>query len=254
MGLRVATEERARFDDIRPLRKSLAPPFVVLVNGMKLWEIQRQDLQCDPPLLPATETRSDSDGPATTREDAAQSRATNRMVERSTDTTSIVGPLPMKDPKKLFNARLDSSNVRAIDFHEGEKLPKDLLSWLGHPSGRSRQARSWQFRGPYRCESRGQPYSRRRGASSHRFQSNEGPPCVGGPLRSSTLTAQRTADRKACGGLSNYYRKQSRSLISECRSDQAKTRPNSWLNQREGRRWSRRIDAERTDVVAGLSC
>jgi len=28
----------------------------------------------------------------------------------------------MKDPKKLFNTRLDSNTVRAIDFHEGESI------------------------------------------------------------------------------------------------------------------------------------
>jgi hypothetical protein len=32
----------------------------------------------------------------------------------------------MKDPKKLFNTRLDSNSVRAIDFREGEKLPEAL--------------------------------------------------------------------------------------------------------------------------------
>jgi hypothetical protein len=29
----------------------------------------------------------------------------------------------LKDPKKLFNARLDSNSVRAIDFAEGAKVP-----------------------------------------------------------------------------------------------------------------------------------
>lgn len=29
----------------------------------------------------------------------------------------------LKDPKKLFNARMDSKSVRAIDFSEGEKVP-----------------------------------------------------------------------------------------------------------------------------------
>ena len=29
----------------------------------------------------------------------------------------------LKDPKKLFNARMDSNSVRAIDFSEGEKIP-----------------------------------------------------------------------------------------------------------------------------------
>jgi hypothetical protein len=28
----------------------------------------------------------------------------------------------MKDPKKLFNTRLDSKTVRAIDFHEGDPV------------------------------------------------------------------------------------------------------------------------------------
>jgi hypothetical protein len=36
----------------------------------------------------------------------------------------------LKDPKKLFNARLDSSSVRAIDFSEGEKLPEAALRAL----------------------------------------------------------------------------------------------------------------------------
>ena len=36
----------------------------------------------------------------------------------------------MKDPKKIFNARLDSSSVRAIDFREGEKIPEAVLSAL----------------------------------------------------------------------------------------------------------------------------
>ena len=36
----------------------------------------------------------------------------------------------MKDPKKLFNARLDSNSVRAIDFSEGEKLPEAALRAL----------------------------------------------------------------------------------------------------------------------------
>lgn len=30
----------------------------------------------------------------------------------------------MKDPEKLFNARLESSSVRAIDFLEGEQVPE----------------------------------------------------------------------------------------------------------------------------------
>jgi hypothetical protein len=36
----------------------------------------------------------------------------------------------MKDPNKLFNARLDSSSVRAIDFFEGEKVPEAALRAL----------------------------------------------------------------------------------------------------------------------------
>jgi hypothetical protein len=36
----------------------------------------------------------------------------------------------LKDPEKLFNARLDSSSVRAIDFREGEKVPKAAVKAL----------------------------------------------------------------------------------------------------------------------------
>ena len=36
----------------------------------------------------------------------------------------------LKDPKKLFNARLTSKSVRAIDVHEGEELPEAALMAL----------------------------------------------------------------------------------------------------------------------------
>jgi hypothetical protein len=36
----------------------------------------------------------------------------------------------MKDPKKLFNTRLDSKTVRAIDFHEAETVDEPALMVL----------------------------------------------------------------------------------------------------------------------------
>jgi len=36
----------------------------------------------------------------------------------------------LKDPQKLFNARLDSGSVRAIDFREGEKVPETAVKAL----------------------------------------------------------------------------------------------------------------------------
>jgi hypothetical protein len=36
----------------------------------------------------------------------------------------------MDDPKKLFNTRLDSKTVRAIDFHEGDNLDEAALKSL----------------------------------------------------------------------------------------------------------------------------
>ncbi|WP_460626799.1 DUF1801 domain-containing protein [Intrasporangium mesophilum] len=36
----------------------------------------------------------------------------------------------LKDPKKLFNSRLDSKSVRAIDFHEGGRLPEAAVKAL----------------------------------------------------------------------------------------------------------------------------
>jgi hypothetical protein len=42
----------------------------------------------------------------------------------------------MKDPKKLFNTRLDSSTVRAIDFHEGDTVDESALKALIHEAVR----------------------------------------------------------------------------------------------------------------------
>jgi hypothetical protein len=36
----------------------------------------------------------------------------------------------LKDPKQLFNARLDSNSVRAIDFHEGDTVDETALKAL----------------------------------------------------------------------------------------------------------------------------
>ena len=36
----------------------------------------------------------------------------------------------MKDPKRLFNARLDSNSVRAIDVHEGDDVDEAALKAL----------------------------------------------------------------------------------------------------------------------------
>lgn len=36
----------------------------------------------------------------------------------------------IKDPKKLFNTRLDNNTVRAIDFHEGDTVEEAALKAL----------------------------------------------------------------------------------------------------------------------------
>jgi len=36
----------------------------------------------------------------------------------------------LDDPQKLFNARLDSNSVRAIDFREGDKVDEDAVKAL----------------------------------------------------------------------------------------------------------------------------
>ena len=36
----------------------------------------------------------------------------------------------IKDPKKLFNTRLESNTVRAIDFHEGDAVDEPALKAL----------------------------------------------------------------------------------------------------------------------------
>jgi hypothetical protein len=36
----------------------------------------------------------------------------------------------VKDPKKIFNARLDSKSVRAVDFSQGEQVPEAAVQAL----------------------------------------------------------------------------------------------------------------------------
>lgn len=47
----------------------------------------------------------------------------------------------IKDPKKLFNARLDSNSVRAIDFHEGDGVDQAALKALLLEAARLNTAR-----------------------------------------------------------------------------------------------------------------
>ena len=42
----------------------------------------------------------------------------------------------LKDPKKLFNTRLDSATVRAIDFHEGDAVNAPALMAVIREAGR----------------------------------------------------------------------------------------------------------------------
>jgi hypothetical protein len=51
------------------------------------------------------------------------------MLKSAVRLTFPKGAL-LKDPKKLFNTRLDSKSVRAIDFREGEKVPEADLRAL----------------------------------------------------------------------------------------------------------------------------
>jgi hypothetical protein len=54
---------------------------------------------------------------------------TGEMLKNAVRLTFPKGA-QIKDPDKLFNARLDSSSVRAIDFREGEQVPEAALKAL----------------------------------------------------------------------------------------------------------------------------
>jgi hypothetical protein len=51
------------------------------------------------------------------------------MLKNAVRLTFPKGAL-LNDPEKLFNARLDSSSIRAIDFREGEQVPEAALAAL----------------------------------------------------------------------------------------------------------------------------
>lgn len=48
----------------------------------------------------------------------------------------------IKDPKRLFNARLDSNSVRAIDFHEADAVDQAALKTLVLEAVRLNSARA----------------------------------------------------------------------------------------------------------------
>lgn len=54
---------------------------------------------------------------------------TGEMLKNAVRLTFPKGA-QLKDPKRLFNARLNSNSVRAIDFCEGEKVPEAALRAL----------------------------------------------------------------------------------------------------------------------------
>jgi hypothetical protein len=51
------------------------------------------------------------------------------MLKRAVRLTFPKGAL-LRDPQRLFNARLDSKTVRAIDFHEGATVDEAALKAL----------------------------------------------------------------------------------------------------------------------------
>jgi len=51
------------------------------------------------------------------------------MLKSAVRLTFPKGAL-VKDPTQLFNTRLDSKSIRAIDFREGEPVPKAALTAL----------------------------------------------------------------------------------------------------------------------------
>ena len=48
----------------------------------------------------------------------------------------------LKDPKKLFNARLDSKSVRAIDFYEGDHVDGAELKALVQKAAKVNESKS----------------------------------------------------------------------------------------------------------------
>jgi hypothetical protein len=48
----------------------------------------------------------------------------------------------VKDPKKLFNARLESTTVRAVDFFEGDVVNKAALKGLVREAARLNTSRA----------------------------------------------------------------------------------------------------------------
>ena len=48
----------------------------------------------------------------------------------------------VNDPKRLFNARLESESIRAIDFHEGDAIDEPALKALVQGAARLNESRA----------------------------------------------------------------------------------------------------------------
>src|SRR5712692_9556657 len=71
-----------------------------------------------------------SDGSASQQIDDIVRRMAGWRGERLSQLRALIRGAELKDPKGLFNTRLDSKSVRAIDFHERDAINASALKAL----------------------------------------------------------------------------------------------------------------------------
>ena len=98
-------------------------------KGEKLSQLRAVILNADPAVIEEVKWKKPSkpEGVAVWSHDGIIGHAD---VLKNTVRLNFHKGAQMKDPKKLFNTRLDSTTVRAIDFREGDPIDEEGLKAL----------------------------------------------------------------------------------------------------------------------------
>jgi hypothetical protein len=98
-------------------------------RGEKLAHLRALIKEADPALVEEVKWKKPSNPMGVPVWSHAGNLCIGEMLKNAVRLTFPKGA-QMKDPKKLFNKRLDSKTVRAIDFHDGDTVDAAALKAL----------------------------------------------------------------------------------------------------------------------------
>jgi hypothetical protein len=98
-------------------------------RGEKLSQLRKLIKKADPDIVEEVKWKKPSNPMGVPVWSHAGNLCLGEVLKKAVRLTFPKGA-QMQDPDKLFNTRLDSKTVRAIDFYEGDKVDEAALSAL----------------------------------------------------------------------------------------------------------------------------